>query len=95
MTLLPPGEKKDKEEGDEGLDWGEVYTELLCQTSMGYDEIGERTIPQITAILQSKGKYIASGLLGLSSGESEEAEPDREHTVDECMAIAAMFAGFG
>ena len=95
MTLLPPGEKKDKEEGDEGLDWGEVYTELLCQTSMSYDEIGERTIPQITAILRSKGKYIASGLLGLSSGESEEAEPDREHTTDEGMAIAAMFSGFG
>lgn len=95
MTLLPPGEKKDKEEGEDGLDWGEVYTELLCQTSMSYDEIGERTIPQITAILKSKGKYIASGLLGLSSGEGEEAEPDREHTADEGMAIAAMFSGFG
>ncbi len=95
MTLLPPGEKKDKEEGEDGLDWGEVYTELLCQTSMSYDEIGERTIPQITAILQSKGKYIASELLGLSSGEGEEAEPDREHTTDEGMAIAAMFSGFG
>ena len=95
MTLLPPGEKKDKEEGEDGLDWGEVYTELLCQTSLGYDEIGERTIPQIAAILKSKGKYIASGLLGLTGGESEESEPDREHTVDEGMAIAAMFAGLG
>ncbi len=95
MTLLPPGEKKDKEEGEDGLDWGEVYTELLCQTSMSYDEIGERTIPQITAILKSKGKFIASGLLGLSGGEGEEAEPDREHTADEGMAIAAMFSGFG
>lgn len=91
MTLLPPGEKKDKEEGEDGLDWGEVYTELLYQTSMSYDEIGERTIPQITAILKSKGKYIASGL----PGEGEEAEPDREHTADEGMAIAAMFSGFG
>lgn len=95
MTLLPPGEKKDKEEGEDGLDWGEVYTELLCQTSLGYDEIGERTIPQIAAILKSKGKFIASGLLGLTGGEGEEPEPDKEHSVDECMAVAAMFSGLG
>ena len=94
--MLPPKAKKDDEEdGEEGLDWGEVYTELLCQTSMGYDEIGERTIPQITAILKSKGKFISPGLLGLSGGVAEEAEPEQEHSVEDGMAIAAMFSGLG
>ena len=94
--MLPPKAKKDDEENDEeGLDWGEVYTELLCQTSMGYDEIGERTIPQITAILKSKGKFISPGLLGFSGGAIEEAGPEQEHSVEDGMAIAALFANFG
>jgi hypothetical protein len=62
---------------------------------LGYDEIGERTIPQITAILKSKGKYIASGLLGLTGGESEAEEegPKRMQTTAERMAFAAKFNG--
>jgi hypothetical protein len=97
--LLPPSEPDENEEQEEGgLNWGEVYTELLCQTSLGYEEIGERTIPQIIAILQSKGKFIASGLLGIPGiayESSSEPDPDKEHTVDEAMAIAALFSGFG
>jgi len=93
--LLPPGEKKDNKDDKEGLDWGGVYVKLICQTSMGYDEIGERTIPQIKAILKDMDMFISPGLLGFSGGSLEEPEPENEHSVDECMAAAAMFSGFG
>lgn len=39
-------------------DWAEAYTTLISHTSMHYDEIGERTIPQLEAILGKLNKHI-------------------------------------
>ena len=93
LTLLPPGEKKDKEEGEDGLDWGEVYTELIAHTSLNYDQIGERTIPQIRAIRINLPKQVASKTFGFTGGgETEEEEkPTQMQTVADRMAFAARF----
>jgi len=47
------GEAEDNEP-----DWGEVFTELLCHTSLDYEGICERTIPQIVTIHKNLGKHI-------------------------------------
>ena len=86
MNVLPSGEKPVK------TDWGEAFTELLCHTSMSYEDICRRTIPQIETILSKMGKHI-SLRLGIPFQEGKMASPSAEHSVEDGMAFAAMFNG--
>jgi len=58
-------------------DWGEIFALLLAHTSMGYEEIKERTIPVIESILSRIGKHIEIkvGLPGMLSGKAIDATP--------------------
>lgn len=60
---------------------------------MGYEEIAERTIPQIEALLARLGKHIGlkAGVL-MDEKDSESAEPMEEHSTDDAMAFVAMFS---
>lgn len=88
MTVLPSGEK----EQNTPADWGEVYTILLAHTSLSYDEIGKRTIPQVEAVMANLGRHV--GLkVGVPVGEGGGVEPKEEHTVDDAMAFVAAFTG--
>lgn len=74
---------------------------LLAHTSMSYDDIGERTIPQLEALMKRLGRHIElkTGIPGLFTGATTEPSssttPDREHTVDEGQQFAALFSGLG
>lgn len=69
---MAPADKKDGAESPPAdPDWSEIYTDLLCHTSMHYDEIRERSLPQIEAIRKNLGKNIAlkvgmPGMFGVS-----------------------------
>ena len=57
-------------------DWGKVYCRVLYHTSLGYEEIEERTIPQIMAILEGAGENISIHMgLPFSSGFTAEEVP--------------------
>lgn len=86
MNVLPSGEKPVK------TDWGEAFTELLCHTSMSYEEIQRRTIPQIEAILSNLGKHI-SLRMDIPFQESKIINSSSEHSVEDGMAFAAIFNG--
>jgi len=60
---------------------------------MNYEEIAERTIPQVEAVMARLGRHI--GLkIGVPMGtEEKRTEPAREHSVDDAMAFCAMFNG--
>lgn len=48
--------------GDEAkneTDWADIYTTLLTHTSMSYEDIGKRSIPQLEAIMARLGKHIS------------------------------------
>lgn len=81
--MLPPGEKS------EPTDWGEAFTTLLCHTNLSYEEICRRTIPQLEAILSRLNKHI-SLKLGVPM-QSVSVDTAKEHTIEDGMAIAAMF----
>jgi len=93
LSILPSGDKQKKENAD----WGEVFTTLICHTSMRYEEIGERTIPQLETILARLNKHI-SLKIGIPIKEETSTrevarEATREHTVDEALAFCALFNG--
>jgi len=95
LTLLPPKNNDNEiEEDQEKLDWGEVYTELVCHTSMDFDQISERTIPQIRAIRLNLPKQMITNTFGFSIGgetEVKEDKPKQMQTVADRMAFAAKF----
>jgi len=48
-----------KEKGEANdIDWGDIFTRLLVHTNISYEDIGERTLPQITAIFKNLPKHI-------------------------------------
>jgi len=80
-------------------DWGEVFTELICHTSMGYEEICERTIPQIEVIHKNLGKHIEikmgfPGLFGIGSVDSDTTSAgfaNKPPKLSEIMSFADAF----
>lgn len=46
------------EANDMEPNWADVFATFLSHTSMSYDEITERTIPQLEAIMAELGKHI-------------------------------------
>lgn len=95
---MAPSDKKDGAEISKP-DWAEIYTELLCHTSMSYEEIGNRTIPQINAIRSRLGKNIAIkiGIPGLFGGALDtpphSPTPDRPPKLSEFAAFVSAFNG--
>jgi len=68
----------------------------LAHTGLSYEEIGERTVPQVESILARIGRHIClKAGVPVGEGEAGNAEPEEEHTVEEGMAFAALFAGIG
>jgi len=61
---------------------------------MGYEEIAERTIPQVEAVMARLGRHICLKIgVPLSEKDSEGVKPREEHTVEQGMAFAALFSG--
>jgi protein gp37 len=89
--LLPPDRQKEKKPAD----WGEVFTTLLCHTNMNYEEIGERTLPQIIAIVERLEKHIGLKIGVPVRNEEVREEPAEEHTVEDAMRFVSLFAGVG
>lgn len=93
---MAPSNKKDGAENQKP-DWAEIYADLLCHTSLSYEEIGNRTIPQIDAIRSRLGKHVALkiGIPGIFGGALDNPPPsptpDRPPKLSEFMAFANAF----
>ena len=81
-------------------DWGEIFTEIVCHTNIGYFEIGDLTMPALEAIMRRLGLHIdvkRTPNLGFSDGEEGEGNSKSDDvygdTVEERMAFAALFSG--
>lgn len=80
-------------------DWGEIFTTLLCHTSLTYDEILSRTIPQIETVLDRLDKHIEIrvGMPGMFGGTVETSSApsklaDKPPKLSEFMSFANDFA---
>lgn len=100
LKVPSPDEKGEGENESHEPDWAEVYSDLLCHTSIGVFEIPEMTIPQIDAIRRRLGKNIAlkvgiPGLFGGAVGSSSPPSPapDKPPKLSEFMAFANAFNG--
>lgn len=80
-----------------GEDWARIFTTILCHTSLDYEQIKKRTIPQINAILEHLPENVRTSCPffggGGNSGETKTSNKDEEHSTDDGMAFAAMFHG--
>ena len=92
----------DKKDGAENSnpDWAEIYSDLLCHTSIRFFEIRKMTIPQINAVRNKLGKNIALKVGmpgGIFGGAIEEAAPSpsgntgKPPKLSEFMAFANAF----
>lgn len=79
----------------EEADWGEVFTLLISHTNMTYDEIGNRTIPQLEAVLGRIGRHISLKLGIVDSpakpppGKAVPGKPPKTSTLRD------LFSAFG
>lgn len=92
---MAPADKKGGAETPKP-DWAEIYSDLLCHTSLSYEEIGKRTIPQIDAIRSKLGKNIAIkiGTPGLFGGALDATPPSptgKPPKLSQFMAFANAF----
>ncbi len=82
-----------------GVDWGLVYTKIVAHTNVGYFDIPELPIPGLHAILKNLPDEInlkRSLFFGYKNPEeTESANREEEHTTNDGMAFAALFAGLG
>lgn len=81
---------------NKGPDWAEVFADLLCHTSLDYEGILRRTIPQIEAIRSRLGKNISLkiGMPGLFGGALEKPIQENDGKppkLSEFMAFASAF----
>ncbi len=61
---------------------------------MSYEEIAERTIPQVEAILGHIGKHICLRAgVPVKDEDIVSGGPEEEHTVDDALAFIAQFQG--
>lgn len=97
---MASSDEKDEAEKPPPPDWGKIYARLLYHTGMRYDEIAERTIPQIMAILDEAGENIGLkiGIPGIFGGALDTAPPsptppDKPPKLSEFMAFASAFDG--
>lgn len=66
---------------------------MLCHTNMSYEEICERTILQIEAVMARLGQHIGLKIGVPMAAEEKPAEPVEEHTVDDALAFCSLFNG--
>lgn len=97
---MASSDAKDEAEKPPPPNWGKIYARLLYHTGMGYEEIAERTIPQIMAILDEAGENISlkigiPGIFGgaLDTTSSPSTTPDKPPKLSEFMAFASAFDG--
>lgn len=101
---MAPPSKKDgagPEDKPPPPDWAEIYTDLLCHTSISPFDIPNLTIPQISAIRVRIGKHaqISMSIPGLFGGEIADVNatppprPDKPPKLSEFMNFANMFNG--
>jgi len=65
----------------------------LVHTGLSYEEIGERTLPQIIAIMERLEKHTGLEIGIPVKTEEKPAEPVEEHTVEDALAFCALFKG--
>lgn len=84
------------------VDWARVFTKFLCLKLLSYEEIMERTIPQLNAISEKFPEFQNFGcplLGGIGEGSGNGSlshgatETDKEHSVSDGLAFAALFNG--
>lgn len=94
LTTASPDKENPDEDSSGEADWGKVFTTILAQTSMSYEDILNRTIPQIEAIMENLPEQM-SIKLGIPFSGKPKAEAKEEHSVEDGFAFAAMFKGIG
>jgi hypothetical protein len=74
-------------------DWGEIYTMLLVHTSMQYEAIQKRTLPQINEIRANLPKHICmkAGIPYKDPNEEVLSKPGKPNTITEFMSFVADF----
>ena len=90
----------DSSEKPPPVDWGKVFTEIVCHTSIGYFDIPEMTIPQIEATRNELGPNISLKIGGqnLFGGSLEAPTPSENNTgkppkLSQFMDLANAFNG--
>lgn len=101
--MAPPPQKDGASPEDKSPqpDWAEIYTDLLCHTSISPFDIPNLTIPQIDAIRARLGKHIPikmgiPGLFGNDAANTNTAppsRPDKPPKLSEFINFANMFNG--
>lgn len=86
------------ESDNKPIDWADVYSDLICHTSLSYFEIHEMTIPAIQAIRSKLGKNIsikigAPNLFGSSKDTTIQKNPGKPPKLSEFMSFANAFNG--
>lgn len=85
-------------DGADKTDWGKIISQLLFHTSMSYESILERTIPQIEAIMSNFQENVSLkiGMPGLLGGavrvDGEQINSGGKHPkLSDFMAFASEF----
>ena len=100
---MAPSHQNDKnEDGADKLpetDWGKVFSKLLCHTSLTYEDILNRTKPQLDAILSDLPENLSLkiGIPGIFGGALDKTEPAKKTNkppkLSEFMAFANAYNG--
>lgn len=70
-------------EDDNTPRWGEIYSRLLYHTGMNYEEVAQRTLKQISAILDGAGENISLKIgLPYNPGFTENTDNEIPKEVD-------------
>jgi hypothetical protein len=75
---VAPSDSKVGAEKPPPTNWAKIYSQLVCHTSIRYEEISNRTIPQIEAILAELPENISIKIgmpSGILAGTIETPEP--------------------
>jgi len=100
--LASPSDGKggaDTSEKPPPVDWGKVFAEIVCHTSIDYFAIVEMTIPQIQAIKNELGPNISLKIGGPNLfSDTATSTPIQENTgklpkLSELMNFASAFNG--
>lgn len=78
---MASSDSKDGAEKPSPTNWAKIYSQIVCHTSIPYEQIANRTIPQIEAILSELPENISIkvGLPnGMFGGTSEASIPSQE-----------------
>jgi len=82
-----------KDDDNKPPDWGKIYSRVLYHTGMCYEEIANRTIPQILAILGGAEENISikMGMPSIFGGSSQSPVENAEASQEDVEAFFGEF----